>query len=121
MALFFLGFMLGSTMGGLLNTLLPAKVGFWNQETRNTDLRITLLRHIILNPTQIRTTIQLNNIGPYSTSANVTIFYRNASGESLVTYCYNITINTGATNTKAFIVTLSVEQWINTDISIEEL
>lgn len=116
-----LGFLVGTTLGGLFSTLSPAKLGFWNQTATDSDLRVNLLRHTILSPTQIRTTIRLSNIGAVVVGANITLFYRDSLGASLATYNYNVTINAGASDSKTFTITLSVAQWVSTDVSIEEL
>lgn len=115
------GFLVGITLGGLFNTLSPLKLGFWNQIARDSDLRVTLLRHTILSPTRIRTTIQLNNVGAASVTANITLLYKDSSDDILTTYNYNATVNAGASDYRTFIVNLPVAQWVTTDISIEEL
>jgi hypothetical protein len=115
------GFLAGMALGGLFSTLSPARLGFWSQTATDSDLRVTLLRHVILSPTRIRTTIQLNNVGVTPVNANITLFYRDSLGDNLNTYNYNITINGGSSDYKIFIVDLPVAQWVTTDISIEEL
>lgn len=116
-----LGFLVGLTLGGLFSTISPAKLGFWNQMATESDLRVTLIRHTILSPTRIRTTIQLNNIGAATVNANITLFYKDSSGENLTTYNYTVTIDAGSSDYRTFIVNLPVAQWIATDVSIEEI
>jgi len=115
------GLTIGIVLGIQLYEITITKLGFWQGNVEYTSLSVLSIRHQIQTSTKIRTIVDMRNIGLTTITCNCTLYYKNTSGEQIVTQTFNITINAGQTKTQTLTVTpIDVSEFAGTDLSVFE-